>query len=112
MAISAESITEKETPKKSFKVPLWAIWILVVILTFGSLFYFLFLQEPTFTETSVFVEEGGVLTKEDLDMLQKVIIAVNKPPIRSLEKGISESIFVSPPKSKIGGVKNPFAPTK
>ena len=112
MAISAESVVEKEKTKKPFRFPLWAVWLLIVILTFGVLFYFLFLQRPPTIETSTLTDDKEVLTMEDLEQIQEIIIVVNKSPIKDLEKSVPESIFVSPPKGKIGTSGNPFAPVE
>ncbi|MDD5552167.1 MAG: hypothetical protein PHI88_03370 [Candidatus Pacebacteria bacterium] len=113
MAISIESISEgKKDAKQSFKMPIWGIWLLIVIITFGFLFYFLFLQKPAKEDIETYTSEGEVLTKEELDSFEDIIIIVNKTPIKDLKQVISKSIFSSPPKDKVGATGNPFVPAK
>lgn len=113
MAISVESISEeKKETKQSFKMPIWGIWLLIVILTFGFLFYFLFIKKTTKEDIETYTSEGEVLTKEELDSFEDVINIVNKSPIKDLKQVISKSIFSSPPKDKVGGTGNPFVPAK
>lgn len=113
MAISVESISEeKKETKRAFKMPIWVIWLLVVIITFGFLFYFLFIQKPVKEDIKTYTSEGEVLTKEDLNSFEDVIVIVNKTPIKDLNQVISKSIFSSPPKDKVGTTGNPFMPAK
>jgi hypothetical protein len=113
MAISVESIsTEKKDTKSPFKLPVWGIWLLIVIITFGFLFYFLFVQKPAKEDIETYTSDGEVLTKEELDSFEDIIAIVNKAPIKDLKQVISKSIFSSPPKDKVGATGNPFVPAK
>ena len=113
MAISAESISEeKKDTKKRFKVPVWGVWLLIIIITFGFLSYFLLIEKPAKEDIEIYTSEGDVLTREELNSFEDVIAIVNQAPVKDLNQVISKSIFSSPPKDKVGATGNPFVPVK
>lgn len=108
MAISIEQTTKEKIQAKKFTFPLWAIWLLILVIISGTIIYFLFIKKSPEGETVSYKASSNVLSREDLDKFQEIIKTLQGSPFKYLKKTIPDSFFASPPKSKVGKRSNPF----